>query len=268
MRTVEDIWAGRVTQWQIPGLCAHEGGYILGQQVFCVQSGFASPKFLERVVRLITGCFDTNPARLSDEMDPGGLAWDYIIAVYRGDDVNDVVAACILVYGRSDERQYFYIFNVCTHPSMARRSLAKVIIDAAYSLCCIALRDRMSDYWKGVLGQSGALWLLLEVSLSHTYTVPPEKLVELYEGLGYRVDKHSISITPEEPWRKLWYWYIPFEPETRRQMWLEVDIDKENQHSRTVSDKVLAELCGPPAVIMASRFEWVLDRFGVDFITL
>ena len=128
MRTENDIREGYTMRWDtISGCVKHEGGYLLDKQLFCVQRGFASPKFLENTARLIAACFDQNVTRLSDELDAGGLAWDFLVAVFRGDDVNNVVSACFMVYGRSDRRQYFYVVDVCTDCGMARRGLAKAV---------------------------------------------------------------------------------------------------------------------------------------------
>lgn len=261
-------------KWDLPPeFRAHEGGFILGEQVFCVQNGFASQRFLENTVRLVTTCFGTNAARLLDELDQGGIAWDFIVAVYRGEDVNDVVSACILVYGQQSEvemrspfngikRQYFYVFNVSTHPGMARRGLAKVVLDAVYRLGCLALQ---SDYWgKGVMaGFSGELWLLIEVDLEHKLVLQPEKLVKLYSEVGYvPCPSFSVPVTPIEPWRKRWMWTITVDPAVKRQMWMRVVPGNGEQHSRVVTGKVLDELRSGSVsmAVIASRFEWLLDR--------
>ena len=273
-RTVDDIKEGMVMRWDMShGFSAHpEGGFILGDQVICVQNGFASQRFLENTVRLVTTCFNTNPARLSDELDRGGIAWDFIVAVHRGSNVNDVVAACILVYGQSERegelkfedrkrRQYFYVFNVSTHPCMARRGLAKVVMDAAYRLGCFALRDKESDYWKGLMMPvfSGELWLLTEVDFRSKLVVPSDKLIKLYSGLGYTPYPYSVPITPVEPWRKRWAWCITVDPAIKRQMWMKVVLEEGNGE-HLIAGSLLEELRlthgggGAMAVVIASRF--------------
>ena len=279
-RTVDDIREGRVMRWDMSrGFSAHptEGGFILGDKVICVQNGFASERFIENTVRLVTTCFNTNPARLADELGSGGIAWDFIVAVHRGSDVNDVVAACILVYGQSERegelkfedrkrRQYFYVFNVCTHPCMARRGLAKVVMDAVYRVGCFALKDKESDYWKGLMQMfSGELWLLTEVDFrsNKELVVPSDKLIKLYSGLGYMpCSSYSVPITPVEPWRKRWAWDITVDPAIKRQMWMKVALENESsEHSRwLIVGSVLEELRflnqrrRTSALVIASRF--------------
>ena len=273
-RTVDDIKKGMVMRWDMShGFSAHpEGGFILGDQVICVQNGFASQRFLENTVRLVTTCFNTNPARLSDELDRGGIAWDFIVAVHRGSDVNDVVAACILVYGQSERegelkfedrkrRQYLYVFNVSTHPCMARRGLAKVIMDAVYRLGCFALRDKESDYWRGLMPVfSGELWLLTEVDFRSKLVVPSDKLIKLYSGLGYTPYSYSVPITLVEPWRKRWAWCITVDPAIKRQMWMRVVQERSSEHSRWLIAGSLLEELRLSAVVIASRFERLLDE--------
>ncbi len=67
----------------MPGLRARDSGFVLDSQVFCVQNGFASPRFLESIVSLVSACFKGETAQLSDdELAPGGLRWDFIVAVH------------------------------------------------------------------------------------------------------------------------------------------------------------------------------------------
>lgn len=243
----------------MPGLRARDGGFVLDSQVFCVQNGFASPRFLESIVSLVSACFQSETAQLSDELAPGGLRWDFIVAVHRGTDVNDVVAACILVYGRSDGRQYFYVFDVCTQPSMARRGLAKVVMSAVYRLCELVQQERNGCYWRGVLCFSDKLWLLLEVDLETSLVVSPNKLVQLYTSVGYAQGSHVFPVTPLESKCKRWYWCVTVDPETRLQLWREVgSSDPCAFHLR---QEVLEELRGPFSVVnIALRFERLLDR--------
>jgi hypothetical protein len=92
MRTEDDIHEGKIVRWKIPGLESREDGLcFLGNHVFCVHRGFAPLKVVENLVRLIVTCFNNNVMRLSDEL--GGLSWDFIVAVYRGEDVCYFVAA-------------------------------------------------------------------------------------------------------------------------------------------------------------------------------
>jgi hypothetical protein len=244
MRTVSDIREGYTMRWDtISGCTARDGGYLLDKQLFFVQRGFASPKFLENTARLITACFDQNVTRLSDELDAGGLAWDFIVAVFRGEDVNNVVSVCFMTYGRTDERQYFYVVDVCTDCGMTRRGLAKYLMNhGVYRLCCLILKDHESVYWKRILDFSPKLWLLLDVDVESSFRSIYHKLIKLYSGLGYRKEMPNIQIAPLEPWRRRWSWVVPSDPAVRTQMWLEV-VQGQGQ-STPLSDSVLSELRG------------------------
>jgi hypothetical protein len=269
MRTDDDIHEGKIERWNIPGLESREDGVcFLGDHVFCVQRGFAPPKVVENAVRLIVTCFNSNITRLSDELAEGGLSWDFIVAVYRGEDVSDVVAACIMVYGRCETRQYFYVFDVSTHPSMVRRGLGKVVMNAVFSLGCVIVQNRMCDYWQGILGLNDPLWLLLDVDMEKTRLIAPEHLIHMYSGLGYvsSASSSSIVIAPLEAWQKRWAWCIPYEPLTRCQMWLEVKPENKDKHSVAISEKVLAELCGNGVKLIASRFEWLMRKYPDIFM--
>lgn len=272
-RAVSDIQEGEVVRWNMPGLRAYGDGYALGDQLFCVQNGFAGQRLLSNSVRLMATCFGSDPARLSDELACGGLAWDFLVALHRGHDPDDVVAACLLVYGRTNtpsfRRQYFYVFNVCTHPTMGRRGLAKVIMDAVYRLGCLVLRERQGLFWGRVLDFSERLWLLAEVDLQQSKgPVSPEKLVQLYTaGSGYSPldpSNTSVPITPLESCVKRWRWFIQVDSAVKRQLWLEVRLENEGTHTRVVSQRVLDELRGISSAVamVASRFELLLDGGG------
>lgn len=250
MRTENDIREGYTMRWDtVSGCVKHEGGYLLDKQLFCVQRGFASPKFLENTARLITACFDQNVTRLSDELDAGGLAWDFLVAVFRGDDVNNVVSACFMVYGRSDRRQYFYVVDVCTDCGMARRGLAKYLMNhGVYRLCCLILADRESVFWKKILDFSPELWLLLDVDRESSFRSLYDKLIMLYYSLGFRNNIPNLQIAPIEAWHRRWSWAIPSDSAVRTQMWLEVV--RGQARSSPLSDAVLSELRGGVGVLV------------------
>lgn len=147
---------------------------------------------------------------------------------------------------------------------MARRGLAKVVLDAVYRLSCIVIRDRGGDFWKHLLEFCECFWLLLEVDLHANLRLPPAKLIDFYSKVGYTAcEQHSVPITFIEPWRKRWMWAIETNPDARRQMWLEVVVAAaESEHSRVVSGAVLAELRRPVSTltVVGARFEGLLGR--------
>jgi hypothetical protein len=264
-----------VRRWEMPCVLPARdgggGGFVLGDQVFCVQNGSASPRFLESIVSLVSKRFNSETAQLSDELAPGGLRWDFIVAVHRGTDVNDVVAACILVYGRSDGRQYFYVFDVCTHPSMARRGLAKVVMSAAYRLCGLVWRERGNGR---VLSYSDRLWLLLEVDLageqasSSSSAVSADDLIKFYTRVGYAQGTHVFPVTPLESKCRRWYWCVTVDPKTRCQLEREVFCaGEEDPYAFHLKPEVLEELLRGSSSgsgrgtmnIIALRFEQLLD---------
>jgi hypothetical protein len=271
MRTHEDVRAGRLTKWEIPGFRAHQGGYILGEQVFCVQEGFAQPAFLEVVEALFSKSFEQDLGENQSRYNPGGLTWDFIIAVYRGCDVNDVVAACVVVYGQSEEmkegRQYLYLFNVCTDPCMMKKGLARVMLNAVYRLSCAVWKDRLSDFWRGILGFSDSLWLLLTVDTSTQLVVPPLKLVQFYTSCGYVAS--SGDCIPIKPWESCcgrFVWAVGPHPELKCQMWQEVLLECE--HNVEFNPEVLLALQRRPGLRtgIAQCIERLLDRHMTFFI--
>ena len=264
MRTVQDVRAGRLMKWEIPGLEAREGGFLLGDHIFCVQEGFATHGFITAAAKLFCRCFGEKTSQEAErDFELGGLSWDFIIAIYRGDDVNDVVSACSLVYGQSSElggRQFFYVFNVCTDQCVQKRGLASVLMSAVYQLCCAVERDRGCDYWRGILCFPGKLWLLLAVDLTETVVVPPEGLIAFYTKCGFSASRgYSIQINPLECtcWRSVWA--ITRDGTKRCQMWQELLLGGQERHSIVLSSKALLVLCSPPRAVLA-RFEQVLDR--------
>lgn len=266
-RTEEDVRVGRLVKWEIPGFQAREGGFLLGDHIFCVQEGFASHRFITAITRLFSKCFhEKSSTKQESDFEYGGLSWDFTIAVFRGDDVTDVVAACTLVYGQSSDlgrRQYFYLFNVCTDPCVSRCGLAGVLLGAVYRLCCTVVQCRECDFWREILCFSDKLWLLLAVDVTCQLVVPPEGLIAFYSKCGFIASRdYSIQIDPWECkyWRSLWA--IMRDPKRRCQMWQEVLLENQGRHSVALSAKALAVLQTPSrAAVVASRFEQVLDRY-------
>ena len=263
-RTVDDVRAGRLMmKWEIPGLEAREGGFLLGDQIFCVQEGFASTGFIAAAARLFCTCFhDKSSAEAERDFEVGGLSWDFIIAIFRGGDVNDVVAACALVYGQScGGRQFFYVFNVCTDPCVRKCGLAGVLMGAVDQLCCAVERSRACDYWKNFLCFSDKLWLVLAVDLTETLVVPPRELVAFYTKCGFSAsNESSIPIHPLECtcWRSVWA--ITSDDSRRCQMWREV-LPQERQRI-VLSERARAVLCPlASGSRVLARFEQLLDRY-------
>jgi hypothetical protein len=266
-RTEKDVLMGRLMKWEIPGVRAHEGGFLLGDQIFCVQEGFASQRFIAAAARLFCRCFrEKSSTQTERDFEIGGLSWDFIIAIFRGDDVTDIVAACSLVYGQSNDlggRQFFYVFNVCTDPCVLRCGLASVLMGAVYRLCCMVERCRECDYWRRVLCFSDKLWLLLAVDLTCELVVPPEGLIGFYTKCGFKASRdYSIQIDPWECkyWRSIWA--IMRDPKKRCQMWQEVLLGNQDLHRVVFSSKALAVLHGQSRMaVVALRFEQVLDCY-------
>jgi hypothetical protein len=251
-RTLDDIRAGRLMKWEIPGMNAREGGFILGQQIFCVQEGFASSAFLCAVEKLFAESFEQDVAKKVSEFNPGGLTWDFIVAVYRGDDINDVVAACALVYGQSGGgEQYLYLFNVCTDRRMMRQGLARKMMGAVNHLCCAALRDRECNFWRQILSYSDKLWSLLTVDISKQLVVPPDKLIAFYASCGFSVSgAESVSINPLECCSGRFIWAMENDPLLRCEMRQEILLNS--------GDRVCPEWGAPLTAL--SVFERLLDR--------
>jgi GNAT superfamily N-acetyltransferase len=214
------------SNWDIKGLTRHDCGYMLSEQVFCVQSGCCSHKYIENTARLITTCF---MIRGEDEkqigmIETGGLTWDFMISVHRGSNVEDVVAVCMMVHGRCDPddgRQLMYIFDVCTDPHMARRGIGKVLMDSVYRLCEAMIADGQFT--------RDRLWLVLDVDLKSTVVVPPVKLISFYKKCGFSELSSSAAggggvtgIKPAEVLHPRWSWCITCDPTTRCQLWREV----------------------------------------------
>ena len=216
----------------------HHGGYLLGDQIFCVQNGFASPEFIEKSSCLIAACFKADPAKQIEELEPGGLSWDFMVAVFKGGNVCDVVAVCGLVYGRTGEKQYLYVFDVCTDPDLAHRGIGKVLMGAVDRLRAAAVDDRGCGYWGGVLC-SGGLLLLLDVDLHEEGRVSPDLLKVFYSKCGYVESLSSIAINPVERGGH-WRWCITNDPDTKRQMWC----DETTSVCASFHGTVLAELSG------------------------
>lgn len=201
-------------KWEIPNCTPHKGGFLLGKQIFCVQNGFACSDFIEASGRLIAKCFHEPPEQDIAELSPAGLSWDFIVAVFRGDNVCDVVSVCALVHGLAGDRQCVYVFDVCTDPRMVRRGIAKVLMSAVYNLCCAAVRV----YW------SGELWLVLDVDLK-TKLVPPDTLIRFYTECKFIEDRVSLAIKPAENMKRTYSWAVTADPAAKRQMWRAVGVE-------------------------------------------
>jgi hypothetical protein len=203
------------SKWEIRGLEPRDGGFILSPHVFCVQNGFASAGFLKQSAKLIARCFncDDDVDTQLNELAPGGLSWDFMLAVFRGSDVSDVVAVCGLVFGVSPKRHFAYVFDVCTDPSMLRMGIGKELMRSVNHLCCLALKDRVVC--------SDELWLLLDVDLKTT----SDKLAGLkkfYSGCEFIEDTSSIAIRPFENGSHRYFWRITCDPCLKCQMWRKV----------------------------------------------
>lgn len=206
--------------WNINGLTRHAGGgYLLSKQVYCVQSGCCSHKYIENTARLITTCFKISgeDEKQIGMIDTGGLTWDFMVSVHKGCNVEDVVAVCMMVHGRCDPddgRQLMYVFDVCTDPRMARRGIGKVLMDSVYRLCEVMIADSrfMCD----------RLWLVLDVDLNSTVVLSPVKLISFYMKCGFSESIEVKTIKPAEVSHPRWSWRIARDPATRRQLWREV----------------------------------------------
>ena len=250
-RTLNDIHTGHLMKWEIPDLKAHKGGFILDEQIFCVQEGFASVEFLFAVEKLFAESFKQDLTKKVSEFNPGGLTWDFIIAVYRGDNINDVVSACALVYGQSGA-QYLYLFNVCTDCSMMRQGLATKMLGAVYKLCCAALRDRECDFWRHILSYSAEMWLLLTVDISTKLVVPPDELIAFYTKCGFSESgAESVQVSPTECNSGRFVWAMENDPSLRCQMRREILLETD--------DGLGVDELSPPLTALAV-FERLLDR--------
>jgi hypothetical protein len=77
---------------------------------------------------------------------------------------------CAILWLR-DKRQFFYVFDVCTHPIMVQRGLGKVVMDAVFRLGCVTVKNRMCDYWQQILRLNDPVWLLLEVNMEKNHMI-------------------------------------------------------------------------------------------------
>jgi ribosomal protein S18 acetylase RimI-like enzyme len=239
-------------KWEIPGMTPHHGGYLLGDQIFCVQNGFASPEFIEKSSCLIAVCFEGDPKKQNEELNPGGLSWDFMVAVFKGSNVCDVVAVCGLVYGKTGDEQYLYVFDVCTDPELAHRGIGRVLMGAVNRLRVAAVNDRVCAYWGGKL-HAGGLLLLLDVDLHDKGRVSPDRLKAFYSKCGYVESCTSIDINPVERGGH-WRWCITNNPDAKRQMWC----DETTSVCASFHDAVLAELTG--CISAKSRLLSCLNR--------
>ena len=252
-------------KWKINGLTPRDGGFELGDQVFCVQSGCHTTQYIENSARLITNCFNVpeSAERQVGMMDTGGLTWDFMVSVHRGGNVEDVIAVCMLVHGRfepddDDCKQLMYVSDVCTDKSMGRRGIAKVLMNAVYRLCFAMISDARF--------QCGRLWLVLDVDLTSTIVVEPTKLISFYEKCGFsKVPDTYRRIKPVEHAQPRWFWRITFEPKERFPMWQLVEPQCQ-MSVISLSGNVLLEL--NPGILnrIAIRIEKIID-YHLSFST-
>ena len=248
----------------------HGSGYLLSEQVFCVQSGCCSHKYIENTARLITTCFRINgeDEKQTAMIETGGLTWDFMVSVHRGSNVEDVVAVCMMVHGRCDPddgRQLMYVFDVCTDPGMARRGLGKVLMNSVYQLCNAMIADSRFVCFD-------RLWLVLDVDLKSTVVIPPAKLVSFYVKCGFSESQSGgfKGIKPAEHSHPRWSWRISRDPATRCQLWREVvkvvvdDGIDTSSSSYQLSHEVISELKGISSTTttltkIVDRIERLLD---------
>lgn len=253
-------------KWAIQGLKRHSSGngFLLSEQVYCVQSGCHSVGYIENVARLITTCFNVSGEyeKETDMIDTGGLTWDFIVSVHRGGNVEDVVAACIMVHGHcepDDGRQLMYVFDVCTHPCMAKRGIAKVLMNSVYFLCSAMVADGQLQ-----CDNNNKLWLVLDVDLNSTIVVTPDKLISIYSSCGFVASPGKFTgIKPVEHCHPRWKWHITGNPETRCQLWREVGPRNtaSSSSSCVLSKSVISELNPIGALTsIIMRFETLLDH--------
>ncbi len=231
------------------GLEPRGDGFILSPQVFCVQNGYASDIFLTKSAALIAKCFKCAVGDENKMIKPHGLSWDFMVAVFRGSDVSDVVAVCGLVEGCVDGgRHYMYVFDVCTDTSMGNKGICTALMRAVRYLCSLAV---------GVNGWiNGELWLVLDVDLHQTPKYVA-RLKKMYSKCGFKEeDAANVKIQPFEGLGYALHWGIPYEQGCVCQMWQKVgaaDLDL----GVCLNENVLAELCNS---ILGARFSVLLAR--------